>query len=103
MLEFTQAHKDKLSADLRQVIHDAEDVLKVMGNQTGQEAERLRGRMESRLQQARLDLQRLQQQTTEQLNHACQGTDEFVHQHPWAAAGAAAGLGLLMGMLVARR
>jgi len=103
MLELTQAHKDKLTADLRQVIHDAEDVLKVMAGQTGQEAERLRGRMESRLQQARLDLKHLQEQTAEQLSQAYQGTDTWVRQHPWAAAGAAAGLGLLMGMLVARR
>jgi ElaB/YqjD/DUF883 family membrane-anchored ribosome-binding protein len=103
MLELTQAHKDKLNADLQQVIHDAEEVLKVMAGQTGQEAEKLRSRMESRLQQARQDVKRLQLQATEQVRHACRSTDEFVHDHPWAAAGAAAGLGLLMGMLVTRR
>ena len=103
MLEINQAHKDKLNADLQQVIHDAEEVLKVMAGQTGQEAEKLRSRMESRLQQARQDVKRLQLQATEQVRHACRSTDEFVHDHPWAAAGAAAGLGLLMGMLVTRR
>jgi ElaB/YqjD/DUF883 family membrane-anchored ribosome-binding protein len=103
MLEINQAHKDKLNADLQQVIHDAEEVLKVMAGQTGQEAEKLRSRMDSRLQQARQDVKRLQQQATEQVRHACHSTDEFVHDHPWAAAGAAAGLGLLLGMLAARR
>jgi ElaB/YqjD/DUF883 family membrane-anchored ribosome-binding protein len=103
MLELNQAHQDKLNADLQQVIHDAEEVLKVMAGQTGQEAEKLRSRMESRLQQARQDVKRLQLQATEQVRHACRSTDEFVHDHPWAAAGAAAGLGLLMGMLVTRR
>lgn len=101
--ELSQAHKDKLSADLRLVIEDAQDVLTVLANQTSQEAQRLRNRMESRLSQARQDLVRLQQQTMEQLRHSCENTDAFVHQHPWAASGVAASVGLILGMLVARR
>jgi len=30
-------------------------------------------------------------------------TDEYVHEHPWRAIGIAAGVGLLVGMLIARR
>jgi len=30
-------------------------------------------------------------------------TDEYVHEHPWQAIGIAAGVGLLVGMLIARR
>ena len=30
-------------------------------------------------------------------------TDEFVHEHPWKAVGVAAGVGLVVGMLIARR
>ena len=103
MLELSQAHKDKLNADLQQVIHDAEAVLEVLAGQTSQEAEKLRSRMTSRLQQARQDLKHLQLQASEQMRQVCHSSDEFVHDHPWAAAGAAAGLGLLLGMLVARR
>ncbi|MCY1562336.1 hypothetical protein D9M68_997110 [compost metagenome] len=34
---------------------------------------------------------------------AAQSTDEFVHQNPWKAVAIAAGVGMLIGMLVARK
>ena len=34
---------------------------------------------------------------------AARATDEYVHEHPWQAVGAAAGVGFLIGMLIARR
>jgi ElaB/YqjD/DUF883 family membrane-anchored ribosome-binding protein len=30
-------------------------------------------------------------------------TDDYVHENPWSSIGAAAGVGLLVGMLIARR
>jgi ElaB/YqjD/DUF883 family membrane-anchored ribosome-binding protein len=30
-------------------------------------------------------------------------TDEYVHEHPWRAIGIAGAVGLLVGMLIARR
>jgi ElaB/YqjD/DUF883 family membrane-anchored ribosome-binding protein len=103
MLEMSPFHKDKMMSDLRQVIHDAEEVIKVLAEQTGQEAEKLRGRMESRLSEARNELGKLQDQAAQHVRQAYHSTDEFVHHHPWATAGAAAGLGVVLGMLMARR
>ena len=34
---------------------------------------------------------------------AAQTTDEFVHEHPWKAVGIAAGVGLIVGLLIGRR
>jgi ElaB/YqjD/DUF883 family membrane-anchored ribosome-binding protein len=31
-----------------------------------------------------------------------QGADDFVHRNPWEAVGVAAGLGLLIGLLIRR-
>jgi ElaB/YqjD/DUF883 family membrane-anchored ribosome-binding protein len=30
-------------------------------------------------------------------------TDDYVHEHPWRAVGAAAGVGLIIGLLISRR
>jgi ElaB/YqjD/DUF883 family membrane-anchored ribosome-binding protein len=30
-------------------------------------------------------------------------TDEYVHEHPWKAVGVAAGIGLIIGLLISRR
>jgi ElaB/YqjD/DUF883 family membrane-anchored ribosome-binding protein len=34
---------------------------------------------------------------------AAHTTDEFVHEHPWKAVGIAAGVGLIVGLLIGRR
>ena len=39
----------------------------------------------------------------ERTKEAARATDEYVHEHPWQAVGAAAGIGFLLGMLIARR
>jgi len=30
-------------------------------------------------------------------------TDEYVHEHPWRSVGVAAGVGLIIGLLIGRR
>ena len=49
MSEITAAHRDKLMADLRTVISDAEEVLKVTADQASAGAAELRVRMQERL------------------------------------------------------
>ncbi len=39
----------------------------------------------------------------ERSKEAARATDEYVHDHPWQAVGVAAGVGFLLGMLIARR
>jgi len=34
---------------------------------------------------------------------AAKATDEYVHTHPWQSIGAAAGVGLVIGLLIGRR
>ena len=56
MNDMTVAQKDKLMADLRVVIADAEDLLRLGAEQTGVAATEWRGRVEARLAQARVSL-----------------------------------------------
>ena len=34
---------------------------------------------------------------------AARATDDWVHENPWAAVGVAAGVGLVLGVLISRR
>jgi ElaB/YqjD/DUF883 family membrane-anchored ribosome-binding protein len=45
----------------------------------------------------------LQDAALDQVKAASAATDEFVHQNPWASIGIGAALGLLAGLVVARR
>jgi len=103
MNEISAAHRDKLMNDLRTVISDAEEVLKVTADQATAGAAELRVRMQERLQQARVRLHDLQDHAVARAKAAGHAADDYVHDHPWKAIGAAAGFGLIIGLLIGRR
>ena len=103
MNDTTLAQKDKLMADLRQVISDAEDLLRLGAEQTGTGASEWRAKVEDRITQAKYKLADLQDSAIERAKAAGHAADDYVHDHPWKAIGAAAGVGLIIGLLIGRR
>lgn len=82
----------KLMQDMHTVVVDAEELLKATASQTGERIEKVRARAAESLRAAR-----------ERMAAAGNGVNEQVYEHPWAAAGIAAGVGLLLGLLIGRR
>ena len=103
MTEMSSTHRDKLMTDLRTVIADAEEVLKVTADQASAGASELRVRMQERMHQAKIRLQDLQDSAVARARAAGHAADDYVHDHPWKAIGAAAGLGMIIGLLIGRR
>ena len=103
MSETTVVNREKLMSDLRTVIADAEEVLKVTADQANSGAAELRVRMQERLQQAKIRLQDLQDSAVARAKAAGHAADDYVHEHPWKAIGAAAGVGMIIGLLIGRR
>ena len=103
MTEMTVDHKEKLMSDLKVVIADAEELLKMTAGQVGDKATELRGRMQTRLEQAKAELARVQAAAVVKAKEAGQATDAYVRENPWQAVGIAAGAGLLISMLISRR
>lgn len=103
MSEITSAQRDKLMADLRLVIADTEELMRVTAGQAGEQAKELHGRMQARLDQAKTSLSNLQDAALTKVKEAGVAADEFVHENPWKAIGVAAGIGLIAGLLIARR
>ena len=104
MSELTTANKkEKLMADLKVVIADAEELLKMTAGQVGDKAGELRIRMQARMEQAKVDLARLQDAALVKAKDAGKAADDYVHENPWTAMGISAGVGLLLGMLISRR
>lgn len=99
----TWGNKDKLISELRTVISDAEEMLRMTADEAGDGAASLRGRIKDRMNQAKDDLVRLQDAAMAKAHEVGDAADEFVHENPWKAIGAAAGIGLVVGMLVSRR
>jgi ElaB/YqjD/DUF883 family membrane-anchored ribosome-binding protein len=75
---------EQLMAQLRAVAREAEELLQATADQTGERVEELRERAKDALAAAR-------------------GIDEQVRNNPWAAVAIAAGVGLLLGLLLSRK
>lgn len=103
MSDLTTVQRDKLMGDLRLVIADAEELLRMTADQAGEGAAELRSRVQGRIQQAKADLAHLQEVAIAKVKAAGHATDEFVHENPWKSIGVAAGAGLVIGLLIGRR
>ena len=103
MTELSTVQKDKLLSDLRVVIADAEQLLRMTADQAGEIAAEVRSRVQARMNQAKADLVHLQEVAIVKAKAAGHAADEFVHDNPWKAIGIAAGAGMLLGLLISRR
>ena len=97
------ALNQKLKQDLQIVVTDAEELLKATASQTGERIEKIRVRAEESLRGARTRLAQTGATLGEGARVAALEADDQVHKHPYATAGIAAGVGLLVGLLIGRR
>jgi len=95
--------KDKLMADLKIVLADAEAMLRSAASSTGEKAAELREKATATIMSASEKLADLQSVAREKSKAAVEATDDFVHERPWTAIGIAAGVGFLLGLLVNRK
>lgn len=103
MNDLTQNSKDKLVSDLKVVVTDAEELLRETASVTGEKVSELRSRLRDRLMDAKHKLAEAEEVVMEKTKAAARATDDFVHDKPWKAVGIAAGVGLLVGLLIGRR
>ncbi|HJV72780.1 MAG TPA: DUF883 family protein [Noviherbaspirillum sp.] len=89
--------------DMKTLVKDAQDLFREAGLATGEKAEELRTKGLTLLDSAMEKAHEIQTVAVEKGKVAAQSTDEFVHEHPWKAVGIAAGVGLLVGMLISRK
>jgi ElaB/YqjD/DUF883 family membrane-anchored ribosome-binding protein len=103
MNDATQANKDKLIADFKVVIADAEEILRVTAGQAGDKMADLREKAQARLSDAKFKLAEAEALVVDKAKAAGRAADDYVHDSPWRAVGIAAGVGLVVGLLIGRR
>lgn len=97
------ASKEKLMTDLKQVIADSEELLQATAHQTEGKVAELRTRMHENLRVARHKLADAETVLKAKTREVARATDDYVHENPWKSIGAAAGIGLVVGLLIGRR
>jgi ElaB/YqjD/DUF883 family membrane-anchored ribosome-binding protein len=94
---------DKLMEDLRLVVTDAEELLRATAGQAGEKVAAARERAAQSIQVAKDRIAQAGYAAAAQTRLAAKATDEYVHDNPWAAVGAAAAIGLIIGMIIAKK
>lgn len=95
--------KEQLIDDFKVVVADAEALLKATANQGGEKLIEVRTKVEESLKVAKARMAEAQTALLVQTKAAAKATDAYVHENPWKAIGAAAGVGLVIGLLIGRR
>lgn len=94
-----EINTDRLVSDLKTVTKDAEELLKTVAGDEGDGARELRARLSAAIESAKATYRRLQEQAVA----GAQATDKVIRAHPYESLGIAFGVGLLVGVLVARK
>jgi ElaB/YqjD/DUF883 family membrane-anchored ribosome-binding protein len=94
---------EQLVHDLQALVKQAEELVNVTTDNTSEAVAEARSRTEKTLHAARKSVEKLEQRVVAQARHAAHETDTYVHENPWVSIGAAASVGVLVGLLLARR
>jgi ElaB/YqjD/DUF883 family membrane-anchored ribosome-binding protein len=90
----TQATQ-RLTGDLKAVAQDAQNLVRVTAGHAGEKASELGSNL---LESAKRTAEQIQNKTV----LAAKATDRRVRQHPYQSVGIAFGVGVLIGVLIAR-
>jgi len=96
-------NKEKLVADLKVVVADAEELLRATAGQAGEKVAEMRGRIQEHLATAKDSLAEAQAAMVDKAKQVGRAADDYVHDNPWRSVGVAAGFGFIVGLLIGRR
>jgi len=102
-VDLSTVNKQKIVSDMKVVVADAEEILRATAGAAGEKVSELRERIQDRLRDAKIRLADAEAALLDKTKAAARATDDFVHENPWKAVGIAAGIGLLLGVIIGRR
>ena len=90
-------------SEWNRLVADVEDLVKKVANVDDAEIAEIRSKVEHTLAEARTSANAGIAAVRGRAEDATEATDEYVRENPWQSVGIAAGVGLLLGLLLARR
>ncbi|MGZ8426170.1 MAG: DUF883 family protein [Candidatus Binatia bacterium] len=92
--------KERLASDLKNLVADAEELLKATASQAGDKIGVARQKIEQSLIEGKKALADAEKVIVEKSKEAAEIADDYVRENPWSAIGIAAGIGLVLGLLI---
>jgi ElaB/YqjD/DUF883 family membrane-anchored ribosome-binding protein len=91
---------ERLANDLKNLVADAEELLKATASQAGDKIGVARQKIEQSLIEGKKALADAEKTIVEKSKEAAEIADDYVRENPWSAIGIAAGIGLVLGLLI---
>jgi ElaB/YqjD/DUF883 family membrane-anchored ribosome-binding protein len=99
----TDAQRNELITDAKTLMSDADEIVKSMAGASGEKLADLGEKLRAKLRVAKEKVADAQYAVADKAKAAARATDDYVHDKPWQAVGAAAAVGFVLGLLVNRR
>ncbi|MBI3545098.1 MAG: DUF883 domain-containing protein [Gammaproteobacteria bacterium] len=99
----TNRTKGKMVDDFKSIVNDADDLLQATAKVSGESFNAARAKFAERIKTAKANLADAEKVIVEKAKQTATATDEYVKGNPWTAVGIAAGIGLVIGFLAAKR
>ena len=101
--EVEKVTTEKLKKELKAVVADVEELLKITANQAGEKMAGIRAKAAESLKSAKARLVQEEAILKVKASTAAKATDEYVRANPWKAVGIGALAGFVLGILASRR
>lgn len=95
--------KEKFVNDLKTLISDAEELLKVTASQAGERVAVARQKIEQSLVEGKKALADAETALLKKSKECAEIADDYVRENPWSAVGIAAAVGMAVGLLLRNR
>ena len=97
-----EAAKEKLVSDLKTLVSDAEELFKLTATQAGEKVSVARQKVEQSLIEGKKALGEAEKVLVKKSKECAEIADDYVRANPWSAISIAAGVGLVLGLLIRR-
>jgi ElaB/YqjD/DUF883 family membrane-anchored ribosome-binding protein len=95
--------RTRLVEDFNTVLEDAQALLRHAAGDAGKGYADARARLEDSVNRAREQIGSAEEAMLESARQAGRSAEAYVRDHPWESIAVGAGVGLLLGLLIARR
>jgi ElaB/YqjD/DUF883 family membrane-anchored ribosome-binding protein len=93
----------KLISDYKIIMAEAEALIKATTSQSAEKIAEARKQVQQALLEVKPRLASIETVLKDNTRLAVSAADEYVHHNPWMAMGAAASVGIVVGLLIGRR
>ncbi len=99
----TDMTREQLKADLKKLADTLDELVQHSGTASKAELDSLKAKAEAAIADARVRLDASSEQILSKTKDAAQCCDQMVRDNPWTGIGIGAAVGVLLGVLLARR